>query len=529
MAMSSEKRGAPNGESSGIDERLSAAPADDARLVIMDRSGGSWEHCLAGSSVRLGRDKANEVVLDHIEVSRFHARVSGEGATFVLEDVGSSNGTLLDGKKIHRAVLRHGAKIQIGGFTLLFRCAATSGDAPDDDEDQSGWTRLGRKSPLARESASGTPAASVEATQSALPRATAVVGPVPAAAEGSERDELDETQPGVGGPALMLVMIEGPGCGQELHFDQDRIQVGREEGLDVILRHDSVSRNHAVIIRTPLRFEVLDLGSSNGTRLNGTPVDRAPLASGDRLAFGDVVLEVRVAADAAMALGRRPRPKVLPARVKWAWVAMAVATGVASTAGLIGFLALRPTPSVQVASPVQTVSPVAPVRAFGHSTATSTDDRDVHCGQSAPGTGVPAESREQASQPGVRPREASPEPPEEDPVLSAVWEEYHLGGPDAAQERLSTLLGTAASSPGEDPAQQAAWRLSSSLRTLSALASQGEVALATGAVEDAARYWREALELEGESMPAEWTYLAQKLRSPLAGVEVERGKRQMAQ
>jgi pSer/pThr/pTyr-binding forkhead associated (FHA) protein len=53
----------------------------------------------------------------------------------------------------------------------------------------------------------------------------------------------------------------------------------------------SVSRRHAQIIWDRADFVLVDLGSSNGTQLNGVEVSRAVLQTADRLTLGDVVLE----------------------------------------------------------------------------------------------------------------------------------------------------------------------------------------------------------------------------------------------
>lgn len=69
--------------------------------------------------------------------------------------------------------------------------------------------------------------------------------------------------------------------------------VGRGEGVDVGLEDLSVSRLHAEIIRRGQHFYVADLGLSvNGTRVNGRPVGRRVLASGDVLSFGAVRLRI---------------------------------------------------------------------------------------------------------------------------------------------------------------------------------------------------------------------------------------------
>jgi hypothetical protein len=74
---------------------------------------------------------------------------------------------------------------------------------------------------------------------------------------------------------------------ESVRLDRELTTVGRGEGVDVVLRHPSVSRLHAEIVRRGPHVYVADLGlSTNGTRVNGRPVGRRLLESGDVIAFG---------------------------------------------------------------------------------------------------------------------------------------------------------------------------------------------------------------------------------------------------
>jgi ABC-type multidrug transport system ATPase subunit len=75
----------------------------------------------SGTPLTLGRDPANDVVLDDPNVSRFHAELSSLGAGMAVRDLGSSNGTRVDGRPIGAAPVRieTGAEIAIGPYRLL--------------------------------------------------------------------------------------------------------------------------------------------------------------------------------------------------------------------------------------------------------------------------------------------------------------------------------------------------------------------------------------------------------------------------
>jgi DNA-binding winged helix-turn-helix (wHTH) protein len=70
----------------------------------------------------LGRDRSAVVCLDAASVSRHHARILVEGARATLEDLGSKNGTSLNGEPVERArELRDGDAVRLGEVLLLFR------------------------------------------------------------------------------------------------------------------------------------------------------------------------------------------------------------------------------------------------------------------------------------------------------------------------------------------------------------------------------------------------------------------------
>ena len=69
--------------------------------------------------------------------------------------------------------------------------------------------------------------------------------------------------------------------------------LGRADACRLVIAHGTVSRRHAVIKRTDEGFEVRDLGSLNGTWVNGWRVDRATLKPGDRLQVGEVRVVLR--------------------------------------------------------------------------------------------------------------------------------------------------------------------------------------------------------------------------------------------
>lgn len=87
-----------------------------------------------------------------------------------------------------------------------------------------------------------------------------------------------------------LTIAQGKEAGKEFAFEQESVTIGRTSDCDVILYDPGVSRKHARIFAEGGKYFVEDMGSSNGTRLNGTPIaQRQQLGEGDAVTLGPVV------------------------------------------------------------------------------------------------------------------------------------------------------------------------------------------------------------------------------------------------
>jgi pSer/pThr/pTyr-binding forkhead associated (FHA) protein len=92
-------------------------------------------------------------------------------------------------------------------------------------------------------------------------------------------------------------MVEGEGgagagsvvlpSGDRFTLTETTITIGRHPESNMVLADPNVSRNHAEIRPQGDRYVVVDLGSTNGTRVNGVRVDTQILEDGDELTFGN--------------------------------------------------------------------------------------------------------------------------------------------------------------------------------------------------------------------------------------------------
>ncbi len=221
------------------------APVPQMTLVIIDGGGAERELSVTSLAV-IGRDPSVELVIVDADVSARHASLTPLEAGFAIEDLGSTNGTFVNGRRLAAAQeIRAGDRIQLGGTVLEVRA---------------------------------------DAVQAALP-----------AVQVTRVKQI---------PALpMLVFIAGQLKGTMTPAGAQLV-VGRELGAaDVILDQDAaVSRRHAAFSPAGGGLTIQDMGSTNGTLVNGARLTgTAALHTGDLVQIGDTVIEVQVPGDRAVA------------------------------------------------------------------------------------------------------------------------------------------------------------------------------------------------------------------------------------
>ena len=91
-----------------------------ARLQVIGEKGAPMEYPLQDRAVFVGRTNDNDIVLNDSSVSRRHAKIVKAGEEYSLSDLGSHNGTVLNGTFVQNAPLHDGDQIKIGGYRLTF-------------------------------------------------------------------------------------------------------------------------------------------------------------------------------------------------------------------------------------------------------------------------------------------------------------------------------------------------------------------------------------------------------------------------
>jgi len=185
----------------------------------------------------LGRRPYNDVVIDNLAVSGEHAVILMRGSEVTLEDVGSTNGSYVNGKAIKKQLLKNGDAIEIGKYKIKF-----VDDKVADPVDKAMGTR-------------SVPAAAV---QPALPAALAYTATLPDAGSVA---------------AASIKVLNGAAAGREVPLTKVVTTIGKP-AVAV-----------AAITRRPQGYVVHHVEGGGNPKLNGTPISFEPVALKD----GDVI------------------------------------------------------------------------------------------------------------------------------------------------------------------------------------------------------------------------------------------------
>lgn len=104
----------------------------NAEIVLKRGPGAGRAFALHGESLVLGRDPRSDVVIDHPQVSRRHARITRRDDQWLIEDLDSTNGTFLNGSYLAKPeTLSEGDAIGLSdAVTLIYRVTARASDRP---------------------------------------------------------------------------------------------------------------------------------------------------------------------------------------------------------------------------------------------------------------------------------------------------------------------------------------------------------------------------------------------------------------
>ena len=120
----------------------------------------------------------------------------------------------------------------------------------------------------------------------------------------------EPTMMGQGRPMATLVVRQGTQAGMSFVISGSQAVLGREEGLDIVLQDPESSRRHARVIWQGGRYVIEDMGSTNGTFVNGMQITMPQaLNPGDSIAIGQTALVFQLSGtDVGSAFYQAPQP-----------------------------------------------------------------------------------------------------------------------------------------------------------------------------------------------------------------------------
>ncbi|WP_369238715.1 FHA domain-containing protein [Streptomyces sp. R21] len=228
--------------------------------LVLELNGRTWT-LDASRPYTLGRDPQGDIAVDDARVSWRHATISWGGRSWVIEDHGSTNGTFVQGQRIHQMEIGPGSAVHLGNATdgpRLNLSGAAAAVAPQQAQPQ--------QQPFAAQGASPGWAQQPQQPQ--------VQAPEQSWQPPQQAAHIPPQQggPGGGAGAPPVYGDRSPTTFHQLALGRV-MRIGRALENELVVSDLQVSRHHAEFHATPDgRYEIRDLGSHNGTYVNGQPI-----------------------------------------------------------------------------------------------------------------------------------------------------------------------------------------------------------------------------------------------------------------
>ena len=238
-----------------VAQKPSAAPP----LLVRTRRS---DHRLdSGTEYRIGRDPAADIVLNDPRVSWHHAVLKVDGRQWVLEDLGSTNGTFLGADRTARVDIRGNCVVRLGNLE----------DGP--------LLRFEPQLPPEPPPPPPTPPAPAVAEPAWQPRTPVGRDTPQPGARNTPPADVDESL------AFLPSVDRRPTA--RLPLPAKVMRIGRAPDNDLVVADLGVTRRHAELRKSASgRYQIIDLGSHNGTYVNGARVERAELSDDDIVSIG---------------------------------------------------------------------------------------------------------------------------------------------------------------------------------------------------------------------------------------------------
>jgi pSer/pThr/pTyr-binding forkhead associated (FHA) protein len=232
-----------------------------SKLILKFKDTVISEFELNQEETTIGRKAENTIHIDNLAVSSRHARVLKIGKKVILEDLGSTNGTLVNNKETSKHILKNGDVIAVGKHTLTF-VALDDAEPEEDDMDKTMII-----SSAAREELMGQAGIKPGAAATTTPSSTMLLATVQ--------------------------YISGPLMGKIIDLKSSLTSIGKGDGCKIKVKGFLVGKQAAVITRRPTGYHITYLEGMSKPKVNGEVITSSPrvLHDGDIIELNDTKLE----------------------------------------------------------------------------------------------------------------------------------------------------------------------------------------------------------------------------------------------
>ena len=220
-----------------------------AQLTLQFKDLALKEFELTGQSMTMGREPDNDIVVENLLVSGYHARIDPAGREYVLTDLQSKNGTFVNGERVTSTKLKDGDQILVGKHTIVFTLS------PEEIQEDQKLTE---------------PTMFIEVAQ----------GASEAEAQDPTPSGLDSTAISAERPAVLSFLSGG---GDEYEIKKKLVKLGKGEEADVHIGGLFTPKVAATISRRPTGYHLTPTGRAK------VKVNDAQVGSSHRLREFDTI------------------------------------------------------------------------------------------------------------------------------------------------------------------------------------------------------------------------------------------------
>ena len=277
-----------------------------AQLTVATADGRSFVRPIDKDEFTIGRDSRNHLVLGDRQVSKYHCIIVSQKDHYTIKDLGSSNGTLVNGIRVDGEIaVTSGDRMRVGPYDLIFGGGT---DEPSYLRFKPGSTpSTGEAATPANPSLPSSPGAPTAPTPrwddgrpvtpppSGRPRSVKINEPTPTPALARGPEMVSATDSGMAPQAgrAYLEILDGDGKGHMITVGSRGITIGAGSRNHLVLDDSFVSRQHARVDKAKDGYTVRDLGSTNGIRIDGRDLTEAELTDGTKVQVGGVLMVFR--------------------------------------------------------------------------------------------------------------------------------------------------------------------------------------------------------------------------------------------